>query len=296
MKKICHYSDRYRYSTLQVLVGVWLIVGFIVTTGYRSSLISHLVVQGKSAVINSMEELVDRRETDGWRWGTRRMTGVLKTFLSSSSDPAMIQVYKYMETADIDEGMKRVVDGGFSYIYNYYYSKSLVATTYTDATGYTPIHISTSHYSLFSGNGWAFRRGAPFHSRFNKAILKLLDAGLVTFWMDDVINNYVRAERRRRAQETGGQVTIIAVINIPFLFDSLLVVLIISSSSSVCLLLTWSCLPMWLLKRRWRRKIRRVGDDVVLGLRHMQGTFYTLMLGHSLAFIAFVIEYLYQIH
>ncbi|MPC64913.1 hypothetical protein E2C01_059035 [Portunus trituberculatus] len=204
------------YFRVPVLVGVWLIVGFIVTTGYRSSLISHLVVQGKSAVINSMEELVDMRETDGWRWGTRRMTGVLKTFLSSSSDPAMIQVYKHMETADIGEGMKRVVDGGFSYIYNYYYSKSLVATRYTDATGYTPVHISTSQYSLFSGNGWAFRRGAPFHSRFNKAILKFLDAGLVTFWMDDVINNYVRRERRRRAEETGGQVTIIAVIDNPF--------------------------------------------------------------------------------
>ena len=61
------------------------------------------------------------------------------------------------KTADIDEGMKRVVDGGFSYIYNYYYSKSLVATQYTDATGYTPVHISMSQYSLFAGNGWAFR-------------------------------------------------------------------------------------------------------------------------------------------
>ncbi|XP_063869662.1 glutamate receptor-like [Scylla paramamosain] len=237
-------------ASSQVLVGAWLIVGLIVTTGYRSSLISHLVVQGKSAVINSMEELVDRRETDGWRWGTRRMTGVLKNFLSSSSDPAIVQVYKHMETADIDEGMKRVVDGGFSYIYNYYYSKSMVATTYTDDTGYTPVHLSRSKYPLFSGNAWAFRRGAPFRSHFNKAILKLLDAGLVTFWMDDVINNYVRRERRRRAQETGGQVTIIALDD----------------------------------------------EEVVLGLRHMQGTFYTLMLGHSLAFIAFVTEYLYQIH
>lgn len=53
--------------------------------------------------------------------------------------------------------MKRVVEGGFSYIYSYYYCKTLVATRYTDHTGYSPVHLGSIRYPLFSGNGWAFR-------------------------------------------------------------------------------------------------------------------------------------------
>lgn len=41
-----------------------------------------------------MDNLV---EADGWQWGTRRMTGVLKDFLSSSTDPAIVKVYKHMQ-------------------------------------------------------------------------------------------------------------------------------------------------------------------------------------------------------
>ncbi|KAK4301563.1 hypothetical protein Pmani_026341 [Petrolisthes manimaculis] len=64
------------------------------TTSYRSSLISHLVVQGKSPVINSVKELVGR---DDWKWGAPSMTGAIKPFLKSSPDPAMQKLYNQMQ-------------------------------------------------------------------------------------------------------------------------------------------------------------------------------------------------------
>ena len=66
----------------------------------------------------------------------------------------MHYIIKITET---EEGMKRALDGGFSYIDNYYFIKTLVSTFYTDDTGYTPAHISSTHYPLFVGNAWAFR-------------------------------------------------------------------------------------------------------------------------------------------
>ncbi|KAK3881564.1 hypothetical protein Pcinc_013994 [Petrolisthes cinctipes] len=66
------------------------------TSSYRSSLISHLVVQGKSPVINSVKELVER---DEWRWGTQRMTGAIKPYLKSSPNPDMRKLYYQMQVA-----------------------------------------------------------------------------------------------------------------------------------------------------------------------------------------------------
>ena len=74
----------------------------IISTAYRSSLISHLVVQGKSSVINSMEELAERGEKDGWAWGIPRlrMTGAYKTFFVTSPTPAIMKVHKDIKVGD----------------------------------------------------------------------------------------------------------------------------------------------------------------------------------------------------
>ncbi|KAK8377897.1 hypothetical protein O3P69_014081 [Scylla paramamosain] len=144
-----------------------------------------------------------------------------------------------------EEGMARVLEGGFSYIDNYYFIKTLVSTYYTDRTGYTPVHISTTRYPLYGGNGWAFRKGAPFRSRINNGIQRFLDAGLITTWMDEVILSKVRREREAlKEKDVGSQLTL-------------------ETASD---------------------------GQVVLGLSHLQGTFYTLFLGHTLASLSFFCE------
>ncbi|KAK3888481.1 hypothetical protein Pcinc_007463 [Petrolisthes cinctipes] len=77
-----------------MLVGWWLAGCLVITLTYRSSLISHLVVQGKSPEINSMEDLIER---DGWSWGATEMSGAFKTFFKTSPNPAMQKVYKQMQ-------------------------------------------------------------------------------------------------------------------------------------------------------------------------------------------------------
>ncbi|XP_063869656.1 glutamate receptor-like [Scylla paramamosain] len=234
-------------TSSQILVGTWLLVYLIVSPAYRGSLISHLVVESKSSVINSMEELAERGKTQSWVWGVSGvpMTGAYRPFFASSPSPAVLEVYKYIEIVEKEEGMARVLEGGFSYIDNYYFIKTLVSTYYTDRTGYTPVHISTTRYPLYGGNGWAFRKGAPFRSRINNGIQRFLDAGLITTWMDEVILSKVRREREAlKEKDVGSQLTL-------------------ETASD---------------------------GQVVLGLSHLQGTFYTLFLGHTLASLSFFCE------
>ncbi|XP_063870826.1 uncharacterized protein LOC135106004 isoform X2 [Scylla paramamosain] len=231
----------------QMLVGWWLLVYLILSTAYRSSLISHLVVESKSSVVNSMEELAERGVTQGWVWGVpgAPMTGAFRPYFASSPNPAVLKVYEHIKIIEKEEGMMRVLEGNFAYIDNYYFIKTLVSTYYTDRTGYTPVHISTARYPLYGGNAWAFRKGAPFRARINDGIQRFLDAGLVALWMDEVIINHVKEERQALQERGDG--------------------------------------PQLAL-------VKASDEQVVLGLSHLQGTFYTLILGHTLASLSFFSE------
>nr|XP_053655176.1 uncharacterized protein LOC128704141 [Cherax quadricarinatus] len=60
-------------------------------------------------------------------------------------------------------------------------------TPYTNTRGQHPFHISTTEYFYLMGFSWAFRKGAPFRHRFAKMIQRLIEAGLVNQWLEDVL-------------------------------------------------------------------------------------------------------------
>ena len=78
-------------------MGVWLLTCLILRAFYMSSLISRLVEGGKTPVINAIDEMVARRETDGWEWGTVTMSGALSSFFSSSTDPDFLTAKQLMQ-------------------------------------------------------------------------------------------------------------------------------------------------------------------------------------------------------
>ncbi|KAG7160335.1 putative glutamate receptor ionotropic, kainate 2-like 22, partial [Homarus americanus] len=48
--------------------------------------------------------------------------------------------------------------------------------------------------------------GAPFRHRLDLKLQRLLEAGLITFWMDDVISTHVRHTRRQQFQGSGDNI------------------------------------------------------------------------------------------
>ncbi|KAK3892427.1 hypothetical protein Pcinc_003660 [Petrolisthes cinctipes] len=81
--------------------------------------------------------------------------------------------------------------------------QTLLSTRYTDKTGYTPIHASATKYQLFSGNSFAIRPGAVFLWHFDLTRQRLLETGLMSFWIDDVLNTRktrVRQEQRMKEE------------------------------------------------------------------------------------------------
>ncbi|XP_071533871.1 glutamate receptor ionotropic, delta-1-like [Panulirus ornatus] len=183
-------SDPSTNTSGQVLVGWWLLFCVIIVAAFRSSLIAHLTVQGRSLPLTSFEDLVNQ---NNWKWATAPwfLTGAVIDFFTKHIDPSVKRVYVDLELVSAGEALQRVLAGGFSYIIPKSYVTVIVASRYTDKYGQTPFYISNNELVSFADFGWAFRKGAPFYQRFSQMISRLQDAGIIAYWKDEVIARHV---------------------------------------------------------------------------------------------------------
>lgn len=90
-----------------MLAGWWLLFCEIITTGFRSSLVSHLTVQGKTQPIDSFEDMV---ALDGWRWGTEEslFKGAPVEYFTISQDPVVQKANSILEVRGCALGTEEV--------------------------------------------------------------------------------------------------------------------------------------------------------------------------------------------
>ncbi|KAG7162414.1 Glutamate receptor ionotropic, delta-1-like 17 [Homarus americanus] len=140
----------------QMLVGWWLVFCLVIATGFRSSLIAHLTVQGKSSSLDYFEDLVSQ---GNWRWATEPWLykGAAYEYFAKHTDPVVNQIFKGMEVMEADEALQKVMAGGFSLIDFKNYISVIVASRYTDSLGNTPFYISNKEISVLAAFGWGVR-------------------------------------------------------------------------------------------------------------------------------------------
>lgn len=81
-----------------MLVGWWLVFCLVIITGFRSSLIAHLTVQGREAPLDTFEDMISR---PGWEWAVEAWTlkGIMHDYLSKHPSPVVQHVFKEMEVS-----------------------------------------------------------------------------------------------------------------------------------------------------------------------------------------------------
>nr|XP_045600621.1 glutamate receptor ionotropic, delta-1-like [Procambarus clarkii] len=228
----------------RVLVGWWLVFCLVVTTGYRSSMVAHMTIQGKTRPIETFEDLAKQHN---WRWGTEPwlLKGVPYEYFSKHPDPLIQHIYRNMEKVSREEALKKVLAGSYTLVVwenNLYIT---IASYYTDTHGNTPYFTSKKGVSIMAAFGWGFRKGAPFYPRFHQIISRLEDAGIISYWTKETISKRVRENRASAALDTQ-------------------IILAHTDQDD--------------------------GKEVVLGMQHLQGAFYLLILGYSVAFLTLLGE------
>ncbi|KAG7162405.1 Glutamate receptor 4-like 3, partial [Homarus americanus] len=177
-----------------ILVGWWLVFCLVISTGYRSSLMAHLTVQGISDTLDTFQDLLDQ---DGWRWSTEpwQFSGATLEYFSKNTDPVVKKINDAMEVYVIKESLEKVLEGGFSFISVKNYVKVFVSSWFANNKGETPFYISNNGIYVLLCFGWGFRKGAPFYAKFNLMISRLEDAGIIEYWTEEVIDKRVKENR-----------------------------------------------------------------------------------------------------
>ncbi|XP_069161051.1 uncharacterized protein [Procambarus clarkii] len=290
----------------QILVGWWLVLCLVVSSAYRSSLMAHLTVQEHYPPINTFQDLAKR---PGWTWGSRfeARSSAYREFYTENG-PLLRHIYDKMEIEELEVGLARVVRGGYSYILCKNMAKPVIDALYTNAHGHNPFYFSSTEYIYLLGYSWGFRyvmlkipisqgyrairsvacsgkfwvlyedilkntrvnkvfaklqvfhangRGAPFRLRFATLQQRLIEAGLVNYWLEDVL-----ARKKSMANiQTSQNQEVRELLLCTMLF--------------VC-----------------HTMLQTDENHVVLGLDHLQGAFYTLLLGSCFALLVLLAEHL----
>lgn len=81
-----------------MLVGWWLIFCLVIATGFRSSLISHLTVQGRSKAPETLRDLV---EEEGRTWGSEKWSynGAIYEYFAEHTHPVMKEIHNNMQVS-----------------------------------------------------------------------------------------------------------------------------------------------------------------------------------------------------
>ncbi|XP_042233435.1 uncharacterized protein LOC121873798 [Homarus americanus] len=185
----------------QLLVGWWLVFCLVITTGFRSSLIAHLTVQGKSPPPENFEDLLAR---NNWKWGIEPwlLSGGVLLYFSRHTDPVVKQIYREIETVSLAEALQKVKGGGYSFLAVNFKIEVELASYHTDNYGQSPFYISKKGLVLIAAFGWGFRKGAPFYQRFRQLVLQLEDCGIIPYWTEELQAQRVKENRAAAAMET----------------------------------------------------------------------------------------------
>ncbi|XP_069951446.1 glutamate receptor-like [Cherax quadricarinatus] len=245
----------------KVLVGAWLMFCLVMTTGYSSSLVAHLSVQEKTKPPETFEDLVTR---DNWKWGIESyvLAGSVLLYFSQHTDPIIQKLYKKMEV--ITKGLQKVREGEYSFLSVRYSIMIAIDSLYTNNYGQTPYYLSHEEIRLLAGFGWGFRKGAPFYNRFMQLIFRLQDAGIIRRWTEEVLVQRM-IENRAAAALKPQSVPSTAPYFIHF-----------SETMGPTL--------------NYFTNFQKEDSSVVLGMNHLQGAFYMLLLGTGVAFLTLLGE------
>ncbi|XP_063605587.1 glutamate receptor ionotropic, delta-2-like [Penaeus indicus] len=87
-----------RNVTAQMLIGWWWVYCMLITITYRSSLVAHLTVPGKSPTLDSLEDLLAAHRKASWTWGFEPTYGSGWEWLKSNQNPTVKEIFNSIMT------------------------------------------------------------------------------------------------------------------------------------------------------------------------------------------------------
>ncbi|XP_066985951.1 glutamate receptor U1-like [Macrobrachium rosenbergii] len=174
----------------RVLITAWVLFSLVTVACYVAMLIACYTLPTLSPTLNSLQDLVD----SGFSWGIQDLGAADYQLFKTSQVPLYQRVFAGLDMCpDLNSCLARARDTRYAFITWRLYMEDRIAIKYTSSTGERQLHVATEDF-FPSEIGWAMNPGCPFRQKFNKIIRRLLEAGLITKWLDQIINDPGRRE------------------------------------------------------------------------------------------------------
>ncbi|KAK8405662.1 hypothetical protein O3P69_001863 [Scylla paramamosain] len=182
-------------TTGQMLVGWWWLFCLLLTASYRSSLIAHLSVPTTPPPIDTLKQLLS---VPGATWGIEPGFGLGWDWFKLNQNPEVQAMFRTLQVMDMADQMPQVLKGRHAFFTWKYYIKTIVASRYTNLQGVTPIHMGLEEF-VPGSTGWGVRKGLPFLPPMDRIHDRLVEAGLVNHWLDELFETAMKKARKEAA-------------------------------------------------------------------------------------------------
>ncbi|KAK4292077.1 hypothetical protein Pmani_035125 [Petrolisthes manimaculis] len=174
----------------RVLAGSWILFSLVALTSYVAMLTASFTLPTLSPTLNSLQELVG----SDFSWGIQDQGAADYQLLKSSTVPLYQEVYRGLDMCpDLNTCITRARDTKYAFITWRLYLEDRIAIKFTSETGERQLHVATNDF-FPSEIGWAMNPGCPFRDKFNRQILRLQEAGLISKWLHQIIHDPKRRE------------------------------------------------------------------------------------------------------
>ncbi|CAG0898193.1 unnamed protein product [Darwinula stevensoni] len=206
MHSLTQMTDRRRPKShsSKVFYAVWLLFAVVFGAIYSSTLVSHLSVRQYSKPIDSLEDLLQAVEFQGYSWGTVEGSVLLDLFQTSESG-----IYKSLWEegnkrgktvflADsIEQGIVKVDNGTFAFGFS-----ETACRYWTSMRGKYRFHLAKKTFFPHS-SGMAVNKGAPYHARLNSEVRRFVEAGFIGHWMQQVFDSASMQSYQKGKEDEG---------------------------------------------------------------------------------------------
>jgi hypothetical protein len=190
-------AERLTSNPTRVFVCFWLFFTLVMSTAYRSKLVSLLSFPNVEIPPQSFEELAD----SNYNYALQYLRGAAYALLRTSPNPTYTKIFSRMELEDDDvKCFERVVGQRFvciswSRIADFVFKRNL-----SDRFGRVPV-LKAPVTTCFLIVGIIMEKRAVFQSNFNSLIIRSTDSGLLERWWE-LDMNFVYEERRNWEKDT----------------------------------------------------------------------------------------------
>ncbi|XP_063868156.1 ionotropic receptor 21a-like [Scylla paramamosain] len=173
-----------RWTAARLLVLLWLVLVFVISTGYKGTLIAFLSVPKYPTRPETMEELAKSNVRSLF---TQNATRFL-TYFQQSNIPAYRSVSSRVDIAiTVKEGLQQISEQRKAFFHERYNTMLHIAEYFTNPDGSTRLYVARQNV-IPNYAGWMMPHDAPYKQDVDRSLLRVIESGLKEKFTDDMMS------------------------------------------------------------------------------------------------------------